>query len=171
MLTLHKSHPDQAKMKDMTPAERQIAIQKIAALPGQLEALIAGRADSDLNKNYGPGKWTARQVIHHLADAHMQAFMRMRFVATTDNPTLQPYDQDVWAKLPDSSTGPLAPSLEILKGVQARMAAFLVVLPESAFSRIAHHPEHGSMTLDYLVRIYSGHGEKHLGHIRTAINS
>lgn len=158
-------------MDDMTQAERQVAIEKIAALPAQLEALIAGRADSDLNKHYGPGKWTARQVIHHLADAHMQAFMRMRFVATTDNPTLQPYDQDAWAKLPDSSTGPLAPSMEILKGVQARMAAFLGVLPESAFSRTAFHPEHGSMTLDDLVRIYSGHGEKHLGHIKTAIKS
>jgi hypothetical protein len=155
----------------MTHAERQVAIQKIAALPAQLEALIAGRTDADLNKNYGPGKWTARQVIHHLADAHMQAFVRMRFVATTDNPTLQPYDQDAWAKLPDSSSGPVQPSLEILKGVHARMAAFLEALPEDAFSRTVFHPEHGSMTLDDLVRVYAGHGEKHLGHIRTAINS
>ena len=158
-------------MDGMTQAERQAAIQKIAALPAQLETLIAGRADSELNKNYGPGKWTARQVIHHLADAHIQAFLRMRFVATTDNPTLQPYDQDAWAKLPDSCTGPLEPSLEILRGTQARMAAFLSALPEGAFARTAFHPERGTMTLDDLVRIYSGHGEKHLGHIRTAIES
>lgn len=155
----------------MTQAERQVAIQKIAVLPAQLEALVSGHADSDLNKNYGPGKWTARQVIHHLADAHMQASLRMRFVATTTNPTVQPYDQDVWAKLPDASAGPIAPSLEILTGVHARMAAFLEALPEDAFSRTAFHPEHGSMTLDDLVRIYSGHGEKHLEHIRTAFNS
>lgn len=155
----------------MTHAERQVAIQKIAALPAQLEAVIAGRTDADLNKNYGPGKWTARQVIHHLADAHIQAFVRMRLVATTDRPTLQPYDQDTWAKLPDSCTGPLEPSLEMLRGTQARMAAFLGALPVEAFDRTAFHPERGSMTLDDLVRIYSGHGEKHLGHIRTALNS
>jgi hypothetical protein len=155
----------------MTHAERQVAIQKIAALPVQLDALIAGHADSDLNKTYGAGKWTARQVIHHLADAHIQAFVRMRFVATTDNPTLQPYDQDAWAKLPDSHTGPIEPSLEILRGTHARMAAFLEALPAEAFSRTAFHPEHGSMTLDDLLRIYSGHGEKHLAHIRTAFNA
>jgi hypothetical protein len=155
----------------MTHAERQVAIQKIAALPAQLEALIAGRADSDLNKNYGPGKWTARQVIHHLADAHIHSFIRMRYIATTNNPTIQSYDQNAWAELPDACTGPIEPSLEILKGVHARWAAFLQALPEEAFSRTGFHPERGAMTLDDLVRIYSGHGEKHLEHIRTAFNS
>jgi hypothetical protein len=158
-------------MESMTHAERQVAIQKIAALPAQLEALIAARADSDLNKNYGPGKWTARQVIHHLADSHIHSFIRMRYIATTDNPTIQPYDQNAWAELPDASTGPIAPSLEILKGVHARWTAFLKALPDEAFSRNGFHPERGPVTLDDLVRIYAGHGEKHLEHIRTAINS
>ena len=158
-------------MKSMTQAERQVAIQKIAALPAQLEALIAGRADSDLNKNYGPGKWTARQVIHHLADSHIHSFIRMRYIATTDNPTIQPYDQDAWAKLPDACTGSVAPSRESLGGLHARWAAFLLALPDEAFSRTGFHPERGSVSLDDLVRIYAGHGEKHLEHIRTAFNS
>jgi hypothetical protein len=158
-------------MENMTHAERQVAIQKIAALPAQLEALVTGRADSDLNKNYGPGKWTARQVIHHLADSHIHSFIRMRYIATTDNPTIQPYDQDEWAKLPDACTGPIEPSLEILKGAHARWAAFLGALPEDAFTRTGLHPERGTVSLDDLVRIYAGHGEKHLGHIRTAFNS
>jgi hypothetical protein len=158
-------------MEGMTHAERQVAIQKIAALPAQLEALIAGRTDEDLNKNYGPGKWTARQVIHHLADAHVHAYVRVRYIATADNPAVQSYDQDAWAKLPDACTGPVAPSLEILKGIHARWAAFLTALPEEAFSRTGVHSERGPVSLDDLLRIYSGHGEKHLGHIRTAINS
>ena len=95
----------------------------------------------------------------------------MRYIATTDNPTIQPYDQDEWAKLPDASMGPVEPSLEILKGAHARWAAFLLALPDEAFSRTGFHPERGTLSLDDLVRIYAGHGEKHLGHIRTAFSS
>jgi hypothetical protein len=155
----------------MTHAERQVAIQKIAALPSQVEALVAGRADSDLNKTYRADSWTARQVIHHLADSHIHSFIRMRNIATTDNPTIQPYDQEAWAKLPDACTGPIEPSLEILKGVHARWAAFLKALPEEAFNRTGFHPERGTVSLDDLVKMYAGHGEKHLEHIRTAFHS
>ena len=107
----------------MTPAERQIAIEKIEALPAQLEQLIAGVSDAKLNKTYGAGKWTARQVIHHLADSHMHAFIRTRFIATLDHPTIQPYDQEAWAELPDAKTGPVEPSVQILKGLHARWGA------------------------------------------------
>ncbi len=158
-------------MENMTHAERQVAIQRIAALPAQLEALVAGHPDADLNKSYGPGKWTARQVIHHLADSHIHSFIRMRFIATTDNPTIQPYDQDAWALLPDACTGPIEPSLQILKGAHARWAAFLRALPDDAFNRTGFHPERGTVSLDDLVRIYAGHGEKHLEHIRIAFGS
>ena len=153
----------------MTTTERQNAIDRIAALPGQLEALIGGHPETALDKSYGAGKWTARQVIHHLADSHIHSFIRMRFIATLDNPTIQPYDQDAWAQLPDACTGPVTPSLEILRGLHARWSAFLRALPESAFERTGFHPERGSVTLDDLVRIYAGHGEKHLVHIRTAL--
>ena len=155
----------------MTPAERQIAIEKIEALPAQLEQLIAGVSDANLNKTYGAGKWTARQVIHHLADSHMHAFIRTRLIATVDHPTIQPYDQEAWAELPDAKTGPIEPSLQILKGLQARWGAFLRALPEAAFARTAFHPERGTLSLDDMVRSYGGHGTKHLEHIRTAIES
>ena len=155
----------------MTPAERQIAIEKIEALPAQLEQLIAGVSDANLNKTYGAGKWTARQVIHHLADSHIHAFIRTRFIATLDHPTIQPYDQEAWAELPDAKTGPVEPSLQILKGLHARWGAFLRALPEAAFARTAFHPERGTMSLDDLVRSYGGHGAKHMEHIRTAIES
>ena len=155
----------------MTPAERQIAIEKIESLPAQLEQLVTGVPDAKLNKTYGVGKWTARQVIHHLADSHLHAFIRTRFIATVDHPTIQPYDQEAWAQVADASTGPIAPSLQILKGMHARWGAFLRSLPETAFARTAYHPERGEISMDDLVRIYAGHGAKHLEHIKAAINS
>src|SRR5271157_3236298 len=155
----------------MTPAERQMAIEKIEAFPAQLGQLVAGVDDAKLNKTYGERKWTARQVVHHLADSHLHAFIRTRFIATVDHPTIQPYDQEAWAELNDARSGPVEPSLQILKGIHARWGAFLRSLPEEAFARTAYHPERGELSLDDLVRMYAGHGAKHLEHIRTAIES
>lgn len=153
----------------MTQADREAMIAKIAALPDLLEAAIAGVPEEALLRPYREGGWNSRQVIHHLADSHMHAFIRAKKIVNEDNPTLQPYNQDVWAEQPDGSSGPLEPSLAILRGVHARWAAFLRSLPEEAFGRTAFHPERGAMTLGDLLRIYSGHGEKHIGHIRQGI--
>jgi hypothetical protein len=153
----------------MSPQEREFLIAKIEALPALLEKELAGATEAQLSRPYGEGKWNARQVVHHLADSHMHAFLRAKKVANEDKPTLQPYDQDVWATAPDASTGPLETSLSILRGLHARWAAFLRSLPESAWPRTAYHPERGNITLEDLLRTYSGHGEKHIGHIRLGL--
>ncbi len=155
----------------MTLQERQICIEKIEALPALLRAAIAGATDEQLSRPYRDGGWNSRQVIHHLADSHMMAFIRAKKVVAEDNPSLQAYDQNVWAGYADASTGPLEPSLSIIEGVHARWAAFLRSLPESAWSRTAVHQERGAMSLEDLLRIYSGHGEKHIGHIKAGIGS
>lgn len=153
----------------MTEQERQVCIEKIAALPRLLREAIAGASDAQLARPYREGGWNSRQVIHHLADSHMMAFIRAKKAAVEENPTLQAYDQDVWASHADASTGPLEPSLSIIEGVHARWSAFLRSLPEEAWSRTAVHQERGPMTLEDLLRIYSGHGEKHIGHIKAGI--
>jgi hypothetical protein len=153
----------------MTAQEREGMIAKIEALPELLEAEIMGATDEQLERPYREGGWTSRQVIHHLADSHMHAFLRAKRIVNEDNPTLQPYDQDAWASQVDASSGPLEPSLAILEGIHARWAAFFRSLPEEAWKRTAFHPERGSMTLEDILRIYSGHGEKHLGHIRQGL--
>jgi hypothetical protein len=155
----------------MTQAERDALIAKIEALPGLLESTLAGVPEPALLQPYREGGWNARQVVHHLADSHMSAFLRAKKVVNEENPTLQPYDQDVWAAQADGSTGPLEPSLQIIRGVHARWAAFLRSLPETAWSRTGFHPERGPLTLEDLLRIYSGHGEKHVGHIRQGIGA
>lgn len=153
----------------MTQAERDIMIAKIEALPAELEKELAGASDEALAQPYREGGWNSRQVVHHLADSHMHAFLRCKFVVNEEKPTLKPYDQDVWASQSDASDGPLEHSLAILRGLHARWAAFLKSLPESAWTRPAYHPERGDMILEDFLRIYSGHGEKHIGHIRQGL--
>lgn len=155
----------------MTQQERNACIERIEALPRLLRAAIAGASDGQLQRPYREGGWNSRQVIHHLADSHMMAFIRAKKVVAEDNPALQAYDQDVWAGHADGSSGPLEPSLSIIEGVHARWAAFLRSLPEEAWSRTAVHQERGPMTLEDLLRIYSGHGEKHIGHIKAGIGA
>jgi hypothetical protein len=154
----------------MTPQERLEAIQKIEALPGQIEALVAGRSEQELDQTYGPGKWSARQVIHHLADAHMHAFIRTHFILTEEKPTLKPFDQNAWALLP-SALGPVSASLAILKGMHARWAIFWRSLDEAQYARLGFHPERGDCTLESFLKLYSGHGVKHLEHIRLALKA
>lgn len=155
----------------MTEQERQICIDKIEALPRLLREAIAGASDEQLAQPYREGGWNSRQVIHHLADSHMMAFIRAKKVVSEDNPALQAYDQDVWASHADGSAGPLEPSLAIIEGVHARWAAFLRSQPAEAWSRTAVHQERGPMTMEDLLRIYSGHGEKHIGHIKAGIGA
>ncbi|MBI5084464.1 MAG: putative metal-dependent hydrolase [Acidobacteria bacterium] len=144
-------------------------ISKIESLPARLEAAVTGATEAQLARPYKPGGWNARQVIHHLADSHMNAFIRCRLITTEENPGLKPYDQDAWARLPDSATGPLEPSLAILRGLHARWAAFFRALPEEAWSRQGMHPDDGPRTIAALLESYCAHGERHLGHIQAGI--
>jgi hypothetical protein len=153
----------------MTPQEREALIAKIEALPVQLESLLKGVSDERLDRPYRTGGWTSRQVVHHLADSHMNAFIRMRLILTEENPTLRPYNQDAWAELGDAKSGPLEPSLTILRGLHKRWAAALRNVADDAWQRPAMHPQYGATSLEKQLGTYAGHGEKHLAHIRAGI--
>ena len=146
--------------------ERLNHIAAIERLPAEAEAVVAGLDDAALDTPYREGGWSPRQVIHHLADSHMNAFIRMRLIVTEDHPAIKPYDQDAWAVLSDTTTMPVAPSLAILSGLHARWACFLGSLPDDAYSRTAFHPEHGDVTLDRFVAMYGKHGLTHCRQIR-----
>lgn len=149
---------------------RESLIRKIAMLPSLVKNAVAGASDEQLDRPYRQGGWSARQVVHHLADSHMNSYIRCRLIATEQGPTLRAYDQDAWAVLPDARTGPLDPSLAILEGLHARWATFFQSLPEDAWARVGYHTENGPMTLDRILESYAAHGEKHLGHIRQGIS-
>ncbi len=142
-------------------------IETLKALPSALREVLKGLNEEQLDTPYRDGGWTVRQVVNHIADSHMHAYLRMRKIVTEDHPTIQPYNQDVWAATPDAIAGPVEPSLVILMGLHARWASFLEQLPESAWTRTALHPERGEVTLASMLTTYAGHGTKHCGHIRS----
>jgi len=144
---------------------RQEKISALRALPGELRKAIAGLSDPQLDTPYRDGGWTVRQVVHHLADSHMNAYIRARLILTEDRPTLKPYDQDAWALLIDAAGAPVAPSLAIIDGVHDRLVRLFENCSESDWTRLAHHPESGPMALDKVLTIYSAHGRNHVEQI------
>ena len=149
---------------------RAAALAAIAALPSQVRAAVDGLSDAALDTPYREGGWTARQVVHHLADSHLNASIRVRFALTEDAPTIKPYNEARWADLDDARTGDIAPSLAILDGLHARWSALLDSLSDDAFARTFVHPERErSYTLDEATEMYAWHGRHHLAHIEQAI--
>jgi len=145
--------------------DRTTRLAALRDLPLHLRDVVNGLQDFQLDTPYREGGWTVRQVVHHLADSHMHACLRMKFIVTEDHPVIKPYDQDRWAALPDAAHGPLEPSMVILDGLHHRWVHFLESLPEAAWRRSALHPERGEVTLDSMLRTYAGHGEKHVAQI------
>ena len=154
-------------MEVTTETSRAEKIQAIRDLPGQLDAAIKGLSDAQLDTPYRVGGWSPRQVVHHIADSHMNAFIRMKLVLEEDHPQFKPYDQDAWAKGSDYKMA-IAPSVEIIRGLHERMAHLLEsVSKESDWSRSGWHPEHQKdFTLDDLLEMYYTHGAHHIEQIR-----
>jgi hypothetical protein len=145
-----------------TPQTRRDNIAAIAALPSELRAAMDG---AGLDTPYREGGWTTRQVVHHIADSHMNAFVRFRLALTEDKPTIKPYNEAEWAKLADMKLDP-SPSINILDGLHQRWHAMLVAMSDADFSREAIHPEHGPRTIDWFLQLYAWHGRHHIGHIK-----
>lgn len=149
----------------MLTTERTARIEAIRTLPIALEQAVANLTDKQLDTPYREGGWTVRQVVHHTADSHMNAFIRMKLALTEDAPTIKTYEQDEWARFVDTNTLPIESSLMILRGLHERWAALLESLPEESWRRHATHPENGVVTVDDLLKTYANHGAKHVGHI------
>jgi hypothetical protein len=144
---------------------RAAAIAHIGELPAELSAAVRGLTDSQLDTPYRAGGWTVRQVVHHLADSHMNAYIRCKLLASEDNPALKGYSEDAWARMIDATSMPVDSSLAIVSGLHARWARFLESLDPAAFIRPGLHSESGPVTLDTMLQIYSWHGRHHVAHI------
>src|SRR3712207_4128246 len=148
-----------------TSQQRRDLIDRIAALPERLAAVVAELDDAALDAHGAGDPWTVRQVTHHVADSHINAFIRMKLILTEQYPTLRPYDQDAWAELPDTSSMPVEASLGLLRGLHARWVWLLEALGEADWDRAGLHPENGDVTLDGMLKYYAQHGEDHIAQV------
>lgn len=176
------THADPADDRDRYPvgrfaydapndaAERAAAIAAIAALPAQMRAAVDGLSDAALDTPYRDGGWTARQVVHHVADSHANAAIRVRLALTEDAPTIRPYDETRWAELADARTLDVGPSLALLDGLHARWTALLHSLDAGGWARTFVHPERDrTYTIDEATQMYAWHSRHHLAHVERAL--
>lgn len=149
----------------LTPAHRTAAIEVLAAFPAQFRAAVHGLDAAQLDTPYRDGGWTVRQVVHHVPESHMHAYCRLKFALTEDNPTIKPYEEAVWADLPDARLLPVSVSLLLLQALHERWVALLRALPHESFARTLQHPQNGAMKIDDLLTTYSWHGRHHTAHV------
>lgn len=146
-------------------AARAAHIARIEAAPAALRRAVAFLDDRQLDTRYRPGGWTVRQVVHHLPDSHLNAYVRCKLALTESQPTIRPYDEALWAELPEARTGEVEWSLDLLDAVHARWVACLRSIPAASFARTFRHPEIGVMSIDRQLAMYAWHGEHHVAHI------
>jgi uncharacterized damage-inducible protein DinB len=144
---------------------RETAIAEIAAAPTRLRAAISGLSNTQIDTPYREGGWTVRQVAHHVADSHMNAYIRWRFALTEVEPTIKPYDEAAWAKLEDAQNAPPELSLNLLDSLHERWVRLLRAVTPDEFARTFRHPDHGVRTLDWMLFLYAWHGNHHTAHI------
>ena len=154
------------KVTTLSPVQRAEYIEQIAAAPGLLRRAVAGLDERQLDTPYRPGGWTVRQVVHHVPESHMNAYVRCKLALTEDVPTIKPYDQAGWAETPDGRA-PVEVSLTLLAALHDKWVRLLRGLAPEQFARSFNHPESGINTLDSVLAMYGWHGRHHTAHITT----
>ena len=149
----------------LSTEQRGELIQNLAALPGLLLQAVEGLDDNQLATPYRDGGWTVKQVVHHLADSHMNAYIRCKLALTEQEPTIKPYDEAACAELADSRTSPIELSLTLLDSLHARWITMLESMSDADFARAFRHPEIGLVTLEVNTALYAWHSRHHVAHI------
>jgi hypothetical protein len=156
----------QFEMPDSITAEQRAQwIRDIQKTPYAVKRAIEGLSEEQLDTPYRPDGWTVRQVVHHLADSHMNSFIRFKLALTEENPTIKPYYEERWALLEDARYIPVSLSLSILEGLHGRWIILLESLHPEDFNRTFLHPELGKMKIDKILGLYSWHSQHHIAHI------
>jgi len=149
----------------VSAGDLKAAIRDIRELPDHLAAAVAGLNDKQLDTTYRQGGWTVRQVVHHLPDSHVNAYVRFKLALTEDVPVIKTYDEERWAELADARAFPIEPSLSLLRGLHARWASLLDGLGQAELQRGLMHPEAGKFSIAQLTGLYGWHGRHHVAHI------
>ncbi|MFJ5767485.1 YfiT family bacillithiol transferase [Lysinibacillus sp. NPDC093210] len=152
----------------VTAQQVQKWIDDIRLLPRQLAEALSGASEQSLAKSYRENGWTVTQLVHHLADSHMNSVIRFKLALTEDTPTIKPYNEEDWAVLPDSDM-PVATSYKLLESLHERWVYLLTSLKDEQLQRAFQHPDNGLMTLEKALALYAWHGKHHLAHIQNAL--
>ena len=145
--------------------QRLQCIRHIAEAPARLRAAVRGLSDQQLDTPYRPDGWTVRQVVHHVPDSHLNAYIRFKLAVTEEEPAIKTYIESEWAQLPDARTAPIEISLTLLESLHQRWVLLLRSLTPADLARTFRHPELGLRTLDATVGLYAWHGRHHIAHI------
>lgn len=150
---------------EISDEQRKALIEGIAAAPPKVRMAVKGLSEEHLDTPYRPEGWTVRQVVHHLADSHMNAYVRFKLALTEQEPAIKTYDEKQWATLQDSIKAPVEISLSLLELLHERWVLVLRSLAPADFRRTFQHPEWGKVTLDASLQLYEWHGRHHTAHI------
>ena len=151
----------------LSAPDRAAAIEAMTVLPVQIRLAASGLSRAQLDARYRPGGWMLRQIVHHLADAHSNGYLRTRLLLTEDAPLVKPYEQSLWAELPDVRRVTIDASLSLLEALHERWTALLRELAPADFARSFRHPQWGSVTLDQQIDFVAWHGRHHTAHVST----
>ncbi len=148
--------------------QKEAWLNDIKFLPQSLEYSVLNLDAAQLNTPYRDGGWTVKEVVHHVADSHINAYCRFKLGLTENNPTIRPYEQDLWAQLSDTQNLPINISLTLLHALHARWYEILRNMGDADWNKTIVHPEHGkTFTLWHLLGMYAWHGKHHSAHITT----
>ena len=148
-----------------TPEQRQELLHEIEQAPGRMRVAVKGLSQQQLDTPYRPDGWTVRQVVHHLPDSHLNAYIRFKLALTEEEPTIKPYAEDKWARLADTAATPIETSLTLLDSLHDRWVRLLRSLKPEDWKRAFRHPELGVVSLERNLALYAWHGRHHVAHI------
>ncbi len=145
--------------------QRSEWLDQIASLPAEMKAAVAGLTDAQLDTPYREGGWTLRQVVHHTADSHMNSYVRFRLALTEREPTINTYEEQLWAEFDDAKAEPVETSLQLLEVLHRRWVRMLRTLDDAQWQKAFVHPANGRTELDKALGLYAWHGRHHVAHI------
>ena len=149
----------------LTENQKQAFLNEVAQTPVNLRAAVQGLSNPQLDTPYRPEGWTVRQVVHHVPDSHLNAYVRFKLALTEDEPTIKPYAEDRWANLADNKSTPIEVSLTMLDSLHDRWVRLLREMTPEEWKRKFRHPERGLMTLEETLALYAWHGRHHVAHV------
>ncbi len=157
----------QVREESLGQEDRVALIQEMEEAPEKLRNAVAGLTGEQLGMSYRPGGWTVRQIVQHVGDSHLNGYLNFKRTLTEDQPSLQSYDQDKWADMEDSKSGPIEPALALVDGLHRRWVLLLRSLSPDQFHRTFDHPRMKIRDLDFLLNLYAWHGRHHSAQIQS----